>query len=318
MNANASLELDLESPGPRRRGSWIDYVEGTARALLERGFALGGADLLIDSDVPTGAGLSASAALEIAVGYALARLGGDSAPDRVKLALAGQAAEHEYVGMQCGIMDQCIAALGHNDHALLIDCRSLEHKPIALELETSCILVCDTKVKHQLATSAYNARRRECKEGVQLLAQALPGIRSLRDVTESNLEALFPELPPLLAKRCRHVVRENARTLAAARHLQAGSFQEFGALMSASHASLRDDYEVSCAELDEAVAAALRQPGVYGSRMTGGGFGGCTVTLLERSAVDRVCAAIHERLATQLAIEPSFFATRACDGVREE
>jgi galactokinase len=318
LTSNSSVEFDLQKPGPPRRGSWLDYVEGTARALLERGFTIRGANLLVDSEVPVGAGLSASAALEVAIGYALASLGGDAAPDRVQLALAGQAAEHHYVGTLCGIMDQYVAALGQEERALLIDCRSLEFKPISLELGSSCILICDTKVKHELSSSAYNERRRECSKGVALLARDLPEIHALRDVTESQFEALAPKLPPLIAKRCRHVVSENARTLAAARHLQARRLADFGTLMSASHASLRDDYEVSCAELDEAVVATLGHEGVYGSRMTGGGFGGCTVTLLERGAVDRVCTSIRQRLAAKFGIEPNFFATGASYGARED
>ncbi len=318
LTANGSVDPDLELPGPPRRGTWLDYVEGTARALLERGFTIRGANLLIDSDVPIGAGLSASAALELATGYALASLAGDRAPDRAQLALAGQAAEHRYVGTLCGIMDQYVAALGQRERALLIDCRSLELKPIALELGSSCILVCDTKVKHELSSSAYNERRQQCREGVALLAKAVPEVQALRDLTPSQFDALASRLPTLIAKRCRHVVGENARTLAAARHLQARRLPDFGALMSLSHASLRDDYEVSCPELDEAVSGALGHPGVYGSRMTGGGFGGCTVTLLESSAVERVSASIRERMIAKFGIEPAFFATRACDGVREE
>ena len=244
--------------------------------------------------------------------------GGSAHVDKVQLALAGQAAEHDYVGTLCGIMDQYIAALGQKGQALLIDCRSLEFKPVPLELGSSCLLICDTKVKHELASSAYNERRRQCEEGVALIARKRPEVRALRDVTEADFEALAAQLPEIIARRCRHVVSENARTLAAARHLEAGQLAELGALMSASHASLRDDYEVSCPELDEAVAAAQSEPGVYGSRMTGGGFGGCTVTVLEQAAVERVSAAISQRLTTRFETTPQLFATPAGEGVREE
>jgi galactokinase len=318
LNADSSIEFDLARPGPPRRGSWIDFVEGTAQALLERGLPISGANLLVDSEVPTGAGLSASAALELAVGYALATLAGGTSLDGVQLALAGQAAEHHYVGTLCGIMDQYVAALGQKGKALLIDCRSLELEPIALELGSACVLICDTRIRHELSSSAYNERRRQCEAGVALIAADLPGVRALRDVSESDLESVAPRLPELIARRCRHVVSENARTLAAARYLKSGELARMGELMSASHASLRDDYEVSCPELDEAVAAASVEPGVYGSRMTGGGFGGCTVSVLERSALDRVTSAIRERLRSRFAIVPQFFATEACDGVREE
>ena len=313
-----TVEFDLCQPGAPRRGTWLDYVEGTARALVDRGFTLSGANLLIDSEVPAGAGLSASAALELSVGYALAALGGTPHPNLLQLALAGQNAEHVYVGTQCGIMDQYISALAVRDHALLIDCRSLSYEPISLQLGSACVLICDTQVKHELSSSAYNERRQQCEEGVREIARQRPTVRALRDVTVSEFEALSAHLPPLIARRCRHVVNEDARTLAAARALSAGKLPELGRLMSASHASLRDDYEVSCAELDEAVAALDGQPGVYGSRMTGGGFGGCTVSVLEREVVPRAMHAISERLRSKFEITPQFFATSAAAGVAEE
>ena len=313
-----TLEFDLSEPGRARRGTWLDFVEGTARALLARGFPIAGANLLIESDVPAGAGLSASAALELSVGYALASLGGTMNPDPLTLALAGQSAEHEYVGTQCGIMDQYISALAQQDRALLIDCRSLTFEPISLQLGNACVLICDTRVKHELSSSAYNERRRQCEAGVLEIARQRPNVRALRDVTVTEFEALAPRLPPLIERRCRHVVNEDQRTLAAARALASGQLVELGRLMSASHASLRDDYEVSCVELDEAVLAVSDTPGVYGSRMTGGGFGGCTVTVLEREAVPRAVRSISERLRTRFEIDPQFFATNACAGVAEE
>jgi galactokinase len=317
LNAGDGIEFDLAHPGPKRRGSWIDYVEGTAQALSSSGFAVSGANLLIESDVPAGAGLSASAALELAVGYALVSLAGVTNPDRVKLALAGQAAEHTYVGTLCGIMDQYIAALGQVQRALLIDCRSLEFTAVPLELGTACLLICDTRVKHELSSSAYNERRHQCEAGVAIIARELPGVRALRDVSVSAFEVLAPRLPDVIAKRCRHVVTENARTLEAARLLQAGQLRELGALMFASHASLRDDYEVSCVELDEAVAAVATEAGVYGARMTGGGFGGCTVTLLEQQAVSRVTTSISQRFAARFGATPQFLVTRASAGACE-
>ena len=318
LNADSTVEFDLARPGPPRRGSWLDYVEGTARALIDRGFTLRGANLLVESDVPTGAGLSASAALELSVGFALASLSSPTPPDRVKLALAGQAAEHDYVGTRCGIMDQYIAALGLARHALLVDCRSLEFRSVPLSLGSASILICDTRVKHELATSAYNERRKQCEDGVAWIARELPAVRALRDVSEAELDALGRPLPPLLERRCRHVITENARTLQAAQALEAGQLTELGALMFASHASLRDGYEVSCPELDEAVAAAASEAGVYGSRMTGGGFGGCTVTVLERDAVARVSDTIGRRLSARFGAVPQFFATVACHGACEE
>jgi len=318
LSMNQTVEFDLAQPGPKRRGTWLDYIEGTARALLERGFTLSGANLLIDSDVPAGAGLSASAALELSVGHALAGIGGAAKPDPLQLALAGQSAEHTYVGTMCGIMDQYISALALRNHALLIDCRSLGYEAIPLQLGGASVLICDTRVKHELSSSAYNERRQQCEAGAQEMARHQPSIRALRDVSSAEFEKLAPHLPPLIARRCRHVVTENARTLAAAVALREGRLTELGKLMSASHQSLRDDYEVSCVELDEAVAAVAGQPGVYGSRMTGGGFGGCTVTVLERDSVPTVINAIGQRFRAKFKIEPQFFVTDAAAGVAEE
>jgi galactokinase len=318
LTLGQSFELDLERPGPKRRGSWVDYVEGTARALLDRGLPVVGSDLLIDSNVPTGAGVSASAALELAVGIALSVLGGTAEPDRVKLALAGQAAEHQYVGTMCGIMDQYIAALGRAKTALLIDCRTLETKSVPIQLGNVSVLICDTRVKHELSSSEYNLRRAECLRGSNILAKSLPGVRTLRDVSVADFERLATQLPGVVRSRCRHVVTENARTLAAVAALAAGDLAAMGKLMSESHVSLRDDYQVSCEELDVAVDIASAERGVYGSRMTGGGFGGCTVTLVDNDAIDRVSTAVKAAFAARGWNEPELFASTACEGARRE
>ena len=318
LTLGQSFAFDLQRPGPKRRGSWLDYVEGTARALIDRGFPIVGCDLLIDSNVPTGAGVSASAALELAVGISLAMLGGTAEPDRVKLALAGQAAEHQYVGTMCGIMDQYIAALGHLNSALLIDCRTLETVSVPLELGEVSVLICDTRVKHELSSSEYNLRRAECLRGSNILAKSQPGVRTLRDASVAEFERLAPELPGVVRSRCRHVVTENARTLAAVDALKAGDLHRLGKLMSESHVSLRDDYEVSCEELDVAVDIATAEAGVYGSRMTGGGFGGCTVSLVENDAVERVGSAVKAAFAARGWSEPELFASTACEGARRE
>ncbi len=318
LTLGQAAEIDLHSPGPKKRGSWLDYVEGTARALIARGMPVTGADLLIDSDVPAGAGVSASAALELGVGIALATLGGTAEPDRVQLALAGQAAEHEYVGTLCGIMDQYIASLGREDAALLIDCRSLETKTVPIQLQGVSVLVCDTRVKHELSSSEYNLRREECQRAASILAQSLPGVRALRDVSLADFERFGRALPDVVQRRARHVVTENARTLAAAEALEAGDLTAMGRLMSESHVSLRDDYQVSCAELDVAVEAAQAEAGVYGSRMTGGGFGGCTVTLVDSAAIERVGVAVKAAFASRGWKTPELFASKACDGARAE
>jgi galactokinase len=291
-------ELDLDGPRSSRPGQWAAYVEGVARSLEAKGATVGGADLLAASDVPFGAGLSSSAALEMATGLALLALANQPL-DRIQLALAGQRAEHEYVGTRCGIMDQYVSALARPGHALLIDCRSLEARPVPLDLSAHTVVIFDSGVKHALAGGEYNARRADCERGVTLLQQAMPGVRALRDVSSADLLRHGATLPEKVMRRCRHVVTENERTLQAVEALERGDLSALGPLMAASHASLRDDYEVSCAELDVLVAEASAAPGVVGSRMTGGGFGGSAVNLVARgeveSMIQRVGAAYRSR-----------------------
>jgi galactokinase len=316
VNINRTIELDLDHPGATRRGVWFDYVEGVAQALIRRGARLRGADLVIESDVPSGAGLSSSAALEVSVGMALVNISGAEI-EREALALAGQEAEHTYVGTKCGIMDQLTSACGRAGHALLIDCRTLEATPIPLDTTETVVVVCDTHVKHQLASSAYNDRRADCERGVELLREALPGIRALRDVSLEDLEAHKELLPDTVRRRCHHVVTENARTLHAAEALSAGRMDELGRLMWLSHESLRDDYEVSCAELDVLVEIAAGIEGVAGARLTGGGFGGCTVNLVQRDALDGFREVAAREYHRKTSIELSVYVVEASDGARE-
>jgi len=316
LNVDETAEFDLDAAGQPRRGIWLAYVEGTARVLTARGQALTGADLLVASDVPVGVGLSSSAALEVAVGLSLLSLA-HADLDRVELARAAQAAEHEYVGTRCGIMDQYIAALARPAHALLIDCRSLEATPVSADFGDAALLVCDSQVKHELSSSEYNVRRAECERGVALIAKDSPEVHALRDVTLETLERYQETFPPTVYRRCRHVVSENARTLRAADALRDRDLEGLGRLMSESHSSLRDDYEVSCSELDLLVNVALAQPGVYGSRLTGAGFGGCTLTLLQESAVPEVSAALTQELQREFGIIPRLFSTTAGPGAAE-
>jgi galactokinase len=316
-NIGEEREFDLDRPGPGRRRSFIDYVEGTAQALKSRGAELVGADLVVAGDIPTGAGLSSSAALEISTGLALLSLSGDHDLSRVDLARAGQTAEHTYVGILCGIMDQFIASLGRADHALLIDCRTLEARAVPLLLPGALVLICDTRVKHQLASSEYNKRRAECQRGVELLRASMPAVRALRDVSEQAFEECQGDLPDVVQKRCRHVITENARTLAAADALARNDLDELGRLMFASHRSLRDDYEVSCPELDLCVELAQAVPGVYGARMTGGGFGGCTVNVVAERTAERLSEALTAGMEERFGKKPEIFTSRASEGARE-
>jgi galactokinase len=316
LNVNESAEFDLDHPGPTRRGIWLDYVEGVAQALMGRGAQLRGADLAIDSDVPVGAGLSSSAALEVSTGLALLNIAG-ALMDRVSLALAGQQAEHVYVGTKCGIMDQFVAALGEEGHALLIDCRALEATPIPLDTSSMVVAICDTNVKHELASSEYNTRRAECERGVSILREVLPGIRALRDVSVEDFEKHEGLLPEPIRRRCRHVVTEDARTLAAAQALRAGELERMGQLMVLSHRSLRDDYEVSCRELDIMVEIALRIEGVAGARMTGGGFGGSTVNLVRRDALAQFSEIINREYHLATNKHPTIYISAPGAGAKE-
>jgi len=316
LNLDESIELNLSALGPGRSGRWSDYIEGVAAALLDKGAPLTGADIALESDVSIGGGLSSSAALEIALGTALISIS-NSRLDKLSLALAGQMAEHRHAGILCGIMDQFTSTHAIRDHAILLDCRSLASKAIPLRLQGYQIVICDSKVRHSLASSEYNLRRKDCESGVKALAASLPGIRALRDVTLTQLEDHRALLLPSVFSRCLHVISENERTLEAAKALAAGKVVEMGKLMSASHASLRDDYEVSCSELDLLVEIAESQPAVLGARMTGGGFGGCTVSLVERRKVALFQENVSRDYHARTGIVPDIFAAEATDGAGE-
>jgi galactokinase len=284
-----TFSLDALAGPPRRH--WSDFIRGVAATLQGAGHRLSGANVVIQGEVPLGAGLSSSASLEVATALALTVSSGIAVP-RLELAKLCQAAEHEYVGTRCGIMDQFIASFGVSGNALMLDCRSLVYQLIRVPRELR-LAVCNSMVRHEHASGEYNLRRADCEAGVKLLAQHLPGIRALRDVGIADLEKYKHALPKTIYRRCRHVVTENQRVRDAAKALQSGDACRVGGLMYASHASLRDDYEVSCKELDLLVELAASSPGVYGARMTGGGFGGCTVNLVRGE-----CAAAFE---TQMA-----------------
>jgi len=323
-NLEGAIELDLDRPGQKQRGTWQDYIEGVAQSLGAQ--RLVGADLLLHGDVPSGAGLSSSASVEVAVGLALLALAGVVTPDAgglvdtkmgTELALAAQRAEHEYVGTKCGIMDQLVSALGREDHALFIDCRSLAVTPVAMPEADVVVLICDSKVKHSLASSAYNDRRRECETAVGLLKAHLPGMRSLRDVSPADFARHEATLPEPVRRRARHVVGEIARTEGAVHALEKCDLPTMGRHMNASHASLRDDYEVSCKELDALVELAQAEDGVFGARMTGGGFGGCTVNLVAERALAAVKEKLVEGYRQRFGKAPDLFVSRAHAGARE-
>jgi galactokinase len=312
-NYSEQVELDLDHLPVVGAGHWSDYIAGVARVMELSGIRLSGASLLVDGDVPQGAGLSSSASIEVAAGYALLYLTG-LAIDRVQLALLCQKAENEFVGARCGIMDQFVASHGQRDHALMLDCRSLEYRLLPLP-EDACLVISNTMVKHSIAKGEYNQRRAECEAGVQALAKYLPNVRALRDVTSENLDTYGRDLPDAVLRRCRHVVSENTRVIQAAAALETGDLEAFGSLMQQSHRSLRDDFEVSCSELDLMVQLGEQVEGVYGTRMTGGGFGGCTITLIQAGCVEGFQQTIREGYERATGCQPEIYACSAADGV---
>ncbi len=281
QNTRDSASADLEQLRPSH--VWSDYPLGVAAELEHYGCRVCGANLYIHSQVPLGAGLSSSAAIEVATAYALLHAG-NCVMSSPQIAQLCQRAENNFVGVRCGIMDQFTSSMGQAGNALLLDCRSLEYQPVPIPPQIA-LVICNTMVKHELGGGEYNSRRRECENGVRILAAVLPGIRALRDASISSLEKHRNLLPTIVYRRCRHVISENERVHKMANALRDVDTESMTALMAESHASLRDDFEVSCEELDVLVDLARRQRDVFGARMMGGGFGGCTINLVDASAI---------------------------------
>jgi galactokinase len=311
---DGDFEFDLGNLPPRRVGAWCDYVLGVAVMLRQRGVVSDGANILVQGEVPMGAGLSSSAALEVASAFALLSLNGSrlAMPEVAKLC---QQAENTFVGARVGIMDQFVSCMGKAGHAFFLDCRSLEFKfvPIPAEIQ---LVICNTMVKHDLATGSYNTRRQECEEGCRILARRDPNVRALRDVSIEQLERYADDLAPVLRKRCTHIVHETQRVLDAVQCLAHGDLNRLGELMRDSHRSLRDLYEVSCPELDIMVDAAEGLPGHCGGRMTGGGFGGCTVNLVQAGNAEDFVAQVSERYQRKTGISPKVYICSAADGAQ--
>ncbi len=310
FNEKARLSLDSLSGPPSRH--WSDFVRGVAAKLQEAGHNLVGANLVIHSEVPLGAGLSSSASLEVSLALALTSLSGIDVP-RLGLVKMCQKAEQEYVGTNCGVMDQFAAGFGAAGSALLLDCRSLDYQLLPIPQGIG-LVVCNSMVRHELAEGEYNRRRADCEVGVKLLQSFLPAVRALRDIQMEDLEKHKNALPEKVYLRCRHVISENQRVLAAAKALQSHDTGEFGQLMYQSHASLKDDYEVSCAELDLLVSLASSRPGVYGARMMGGGFGGSTVNLVDAVSVAEFKAAITRKYFEATGITPAIYICEPAQG----
>ena len=313
LDFGESVEFSLDDVRHDQAKTWSNYQRGVAYFLQERGTKLPGLNAVVTGDVPIGSGLSSSAAVEVSMAYTWQVLTGFKL-SRVELALLCQRAEHEFAGMNCGIMDQFVSALGQRDHALLIDCRSLHYQPVPLPAEAA-VVVADTMKRRGLLDSEYNTRRQECEEGVRILQRYLPEARSLRDISAAQFVEYKAQLSEKVRKRCRHVIYENERVLRGVAALRAGDLDAFGWLMNESHSSLRNDYEVSCPELDIMVKAAWKVDGVYGSRMTGAGFGGCTVSLVAEEAIGDFRARVAAAYEEATGIVPQIYVCRAEDGV---
>ncbi|HIE03916.1 MAG TPA: galactokinase [Candidatus Latescibacteria bacterium] len=309
-------EFDVDSPRKDPSVPWADYPKGVVSELVSSGHRLGGFDMAIWGDVPLGAGLSSSAAIEVAVAFGLVSLFG-IALDRTDIALLCQRAEHRFVGVHCGIMDQFVASLGRKGRALFLDCRDLNYEYVPLSDDVS-VVVCDSGVKRELASSAYNERRAQCEEAVRRLREVLPEIGALRDVPREEFEAYKYLLPETIGRRARHVVYENMRVLSSVKLLRRGDLEGFGRLMYESHRSLKEDYEVSGPELDLLVDLASSVEGTLGARLTGAGFGGCTVNLVERKAVRTFEEFVGREYEARTGIRLEVYVCEASDGARLE
>jgi len=303
------------APVPPLSKSWADYPKGVAWALQERGLDPTGMEAVLTSTVPIGSGLSSSAAVEVAFAYTWQMLSGFTLTRR-EIAQACQRAENGYVGLNSGILDQMASALGKREHALMLDCRTLDAELVPLP-EGVAIVVADTGVRRKLASSEYNTRYAQCQQAVQILSQHLPSIHALRDVSLADLEQLQAHLPEVVYRRARHVVSDNVRVLQAAEALKEGDVAAVGALMKDCHISLRDGYEVSSPELDRLAEAAWEVAGCYGARLTGAGFGGCTVALVAADAVPEFEAHVSAMYEAAFNRRPDVYVCESADGVRE-
>lgn len=300
------VEYDLEDFSAPKPGSWSSYVLGVVEELRLRGLLDSGFEAVVDGNLNLGAGLSSSAALEVATAVSLQQIMGFDL-DRVDMVKLCQYVEHNYANVLCGIMDQFACGIGKSGHALLLDCRSLEFENVPVALGDYRIVIISSEVKRSLASSAYNTRRAECQEAVEHLSQYDSGVSALRDVTTGMFEEHGDELSSVVHRRCRHIVYENQRALDASVALKADDLDTFGELMTASHRSLRDDFEVSCPELNLLVKLANSTEGVLGSRMTGAGFGGCTVSLVHKDAVKPLIDKLNNDYTARFDLTPGVF-----------
>jgi len=299
---NQTISVDLGNIKPVEKPKWANYLLGVIRQFIDKGHKLKPFKCVFGGDVPLGAGLSSSAALECGFAYALNELNQLQVP-KSDLIYMAQWSEHHYVGVKCGIMDQFASMMGKDDHVIVLDCRSMEYHYSPLKLAEHSIVLCDTKVKHSLVDSQYNKRRTQCEEGLSALSAKYPQVKSFRDVTEQMMAESKSSLPELVYNRCLFVVQEIARVQQGSKDLQSNQIKAFGEKMFATHHGLSKLYEVSCKELDFLVDEAKKFKSVLGARMMGGGFGGCTINIIENASVQEFIKVVSEKYLKQFNIE---------------
>ena len=313
LNYNERLEIDINDPQPLSEPRWANYLLGVLFQFKENGYPVKSFSCVFGGNIPLGAGMSSSAAMECGFSYALSEFNHLNVP-KLKLITMSQWAEHHFVGVQVGIMDQFASIMGKEDHVIVLDCRSLAHHYAPLNLKEYGIVLCDTKVKHSLVDSEYNMRRKECESGVTTLRKHYPEVRSLRDVTLDMLEKHRPEFAGKVHQRCLYVVEEILRVQLASADLDRGDLLTFGKRMFETHEGLSRLYEVSCPELDFLVTEAKQFEGVVGSRMMGGGFGGCTINLVRKDQVDKFISETTSRYKSAFDIDMPTYQVNAVDG----
>lgn len=316
VDMQESCEIDLKNDLEKSDFHWANYILGVVDQLQKRGDKIEGFDCVFGGNIPIGAGLSSSAALEGGVVFGLSKLFGLSI-SKTEMAKIGQAAENHFVGMQCGIMDQFANLQGKEGHALKLDCRSLEFELYPFRRSDIKIILCDTNVHRELTSSEYNIRRQQCEEGVQTLKNFDYDIQSLRDVNLQSLEKHMGDFNPTVFQRCKFVLEENNRVEAACEALTNDDLERFGKLMYESHYGLRDLYEVSCKELDALVEIAEKLEGVFGSRMMGGGFGGCTINLVKKEFVDEFVSSVEAQYSEKVGDGLEIYQASISDGTKQ-
>ena len=316
LSYKAEDEFSLDNLSPSEKDTWTNYLMGVVDEIQKAGYSLQGANLIFTSNIPQRAGLSSSAALEVVTALTMAKLNLLEIKP-VEMAHLCRRAENNFVGVACGIMDQYVSCLGQKNYALFIDCRSNDYELISFKNHNYHIIICNSKVQRGLVNSEYNKRKEECKMATEFFTHKLNReIGALRDITIDEYEIYQSQLPEIIARRARHVISENYRVQTGVQALKEGNFSAFGQLMIESHQSLKNDYQVSCTELDLLVDLALEQEGVLGARMTGAGFGGCTVNLIEKNYIDAFKESIKNEYKKITGINPDIYVTHPAEGAK--